>query len=401
MTAAPVLAVLPLPRSAAEREPIAEVADALWVRASSLAQQQLTLAPTMRSYDYVPDEDLLRSARRNTLRVVAMLRGSVPTHLDVQEDERESSRQRALQGIAVDDLVFCYRLAMGALRDAFIEEAAAHRLPADMTLAVIRELWTVTDRYSTELITARTSVDAGIAMRQDRSRQVFLQRLLLGGLRSSELAISGARYGLSPEAEYWVVRARQCDKRTAEIIAHLERYAVGAPTAPLVGTSGRDVAALVRRRPAAFDEDMPMAVVGPVRVTGVQQAFGEAARLLCVARRYRRGGIVETGTLGLLVAVANEPEIGEALYGKYVAPIWAHGRSMAEVLLHTVSAFLDHNRAYQSTADSLNIHVNTLRHRLSRYEELIGETFGRPETAFEVWWAFRYARLRRETPKPA
>ena len=68
---------------------------------------------------------------------------------------------------------------------------------------------------------------------------------------------------------------------------------------------------------------------------------------------------------------------------------------MADVLLETVDVFLSHNRGYQSTADALNVHVNTLRHRLTRYEELIDDSFSRAETAFEVWWAFHYARIRR------
>jgi DNA-binding PucR family transcriptional regulator len=82
------------------------------------------------------------------------------------------------------------------------------------------------------------------------------------------------------------------------------------------------------------------------------------------------------------------------MYAKYIAPVSAGGGPMADVLLETVDAFLSRNRGYQSTADALYVHVNTLRHRLTRYEELIGDSFGRTETAFEAWWAFRYARFR-------
>ena len=283
---------------------------------------------------------------------------------------------------------------MGALRDAFIEGATAHGLPADVALAGTRELWAITDRYSNELVAARGHVEMRIARRQDRQRQTFLKRVLDGGLRPSELAVSGAQYGMSPDNFYWVFRASQ-DRPMPRLITHLERFAVGAPAAPLVCLSNGDVIGLARRRPTAFDDRTPITLVGPTPLTGISHAFAEASRLLDVAKRFGKAGLIENDSLGVLVAVANEPEIGEAMYAKYIAPVKARGGSMADTLLETVSAFLHHNRGYQRTADALNIHVNTLRHRLTRYEELVGDSFRRTETAFEVWWAFRYARIRR------
>jgi hypothetical protein len=373
---------------------IAAVADALWERAPALCEQQLALARTLRSYSKVTDDDLLRSARRNTLRVIAVLKGSPLLPTDAEEDERASSVQRALQCIDADDVMVCYRLAMGALRDAFIEEADAHGLPADVTLALTRELWAITDRYSEEIVAARGHVEIGIVRRQDRQRQTFLKRVLDGGLGPSELAISGAQYGISPDSFYWVFRASQ-DRPMPRLTTHLERFAVGAPMAPLVCLSNGDVVGLAPRRPTAFDNRTSIALAGPTRLTGVSVAFAEASRLLDIAKRFGKSGLIENESLGILVAVANEPEVGEAMYAKYVAPVFARGGSMADVLLETVDVFLSHNRGYQSTADALNVHVNTLRHRLTRYEELIDDSFSRAETAFEVWWAFHYARIRR------
>jgi hypothetical protein len=373
---------------------LAEVADALRERAPALCEQQLALARTFRSYDQVPDGDLRRSAHRNALRAIAVLSGASRLPAGAEEDERASGVQRALQGINAEDVVVCYRLAMGVLRDAFIEEAAAHGLPADITLAGTRELWAATDFYSGELVAARGRVESGIARHQDQQRQAFLKRVLDGGLRPSELAIGAARYGMSPDDSYRVFRAPR-DQSAPRLLAHLGQFAVGAPAAPLVCLSDGDVVGLARYRPAPFDDGTPIALAGPARLTELPLAVAEASRLLDVARRFGKSGVIENDSLGILIAVANEPEVGEAMYAKYIAPVFAGGGSMADVLLETVDAFLSRNRGYQSTAAALYVHVNTLRHRLTRYEELVGDSFGRTETAFEAWWAFRYAQFRR------
>jgi hypothetical protein len=369
------------------------VAEALGERASALCEQQVALARTFRSYDQVPDEDLRRSARRNVRRVIAVLTGPSQPLSGTDADERTSGVQRALQGVHADDVVVCYRLAMGVLRDAFIEEAMDHGLPADVTLAATRELWALTDRYSSELAAARGRVETGIARHQDRQRQAFLRRVLDGDLRPSELAISAARYGMSPDDFYRVFRARH-DQPTSSLLAHFGQFAVGAPLAPMVCLSHGDVIGLTRHQPAGFDDGTPVALAGPVRLTEIPLAVAETSRLLDIAKRFGKSGLIENDSLGILVAVANEPEVGEAMYAKYIAPVSAGGGPMADVLLATVDAFLSRNRGYQSTADALYVHVNTLRHRLTRYEELIGDSFGRTETAFEAWWAFRYARFR-------
>jgi hypothetical protein len=223
---------------------------------------------------------------------------------------------------------------------------------------------------------------------------VFLQRVMSGGLRPAEIALGGAQYGLTADGEYWAIKAGPVDRPTPGLISHLERFATGSPAASLVSVADGDLIGIAARRPIPFDAITPIAVVGPVRLSGLPKAFAEAARLLDVAKRFSKGGIIEPSTLGVLLAVANEPELGESLYDKYVLRVVRDGGTMADVLLETVDAFLGQNRGYQSTAAALHIHVNTLRHRLGRYEELVGDTFSRPEVALEAWWAMRYADIR-------
>jgi DNA-binding PucR family transcriptional regulator len=55
----------------------------------------------------------------------------------------------------------------------------------------------------------------------------------------------------------------------------------------------------------------------------------------------------------------------------------------------TVAAFIEHGLNIKATAEALEVHQNTVRYRLGRFEELTGASLERPVTAFEVWWAMQ------------
>jgi DNA-binding PucR family transcriptional regulator len=42
------------------------------------------------------------------------------------------------------------------------------------------------------------------------------------------------------------------------------------------------------------------------------------------------------------------------------------------------------------------LHVNTVRYRLRRFEELTGTSLRRVEDLVQIWWALRRARLPRQ-----
>lgn len=62
-------------------------------------------------------------------------------------------------------------------------------------------------------------------------------------------------------------------------------------------------------------------------------------------------------------------------------------------LWHTLQRYLAAPGSLGSLADELGIHVNTLRYRLKRIEELIGRPLGQPETIAQLYLADRIDRL--------
>jgi PucR C-terminal helix-turn-helix domain len=381
--------------SGGQAEQLGLVAEKLRASADELAWRQVAVCRKFPSYDKVPNEDLHRSCLRNVLRVVETLHGRDILPAGVHEDEGKSSRRRAVQGVPAEDVVACYWAVLAVLRDEFIERASAAGIPSEMVLAGTRRLWDMTDRLSGVLIQARHDIDIDFARRDERQKLALLQRILNGNLLPSEVSHLGSAYGLEPDSEHWVFRARHPEGTTQSLSRHIELTCGGQHFPPLVGPIDGDLAGITCRRPSVNDGVTVLATVGPFPLTMLGQAFAECTRLLNVAVRYGKRGLVDRESLSVRIAVIEESEIGAALFHRYVATVLDSG-PMADLILESVQVYLAHNRRVQAAADALLIHGNTLRYRLDKYASLTGADLSNTEVIIEVWWALEYWQVRRD-----
>jgi hypothetical protein len=328
------------------------------------------------------------------IRVAEVLRGRRDLPPEVVEDEHQSGRQRAMQGIPGEDVVAAYRLVMAVVRDAFLESAMDSGVHFETVLRGTRQLWELTDSLSNELIAVRRHIDSEIARREEQQRQTFLHRVLLGSLSAAEITQIGSAYNVLPDRDYWVLRARVAPDALPATIRLVEQFAVGRGVHAVAGPIDGDVGAIVSARPALPGLDGVGAMSGPVHAHSLSQAFAEATRLLNVAVRFRRTGLVDQSALSIRIAVVQQDELGEALYARYVAPVLAEV-ALAEQLLDTIAVFVEANCNIARGAAELCIHQNTLRNRVERFEEVTGTSLKTLETVFEVWWALQYWALRR------
>jgi len=365
-------------------------AERLRGRSAELVDRQMRVLRSFRSYDQVPDDDLERSCLRNVMRVVATLEQHDRLPPEIEEDERASGQRRALQGVPSDDVVEAYRAVLAALRDAFIEEASAAGAHPRDVLAGTRRLWDLTDKYSNVLVSARQQVEIDAARRDERHRIEFLQCLVAGTVDPAELIEGGAIHGVLPGKAYWVVRGRSSTGGSDRLSRHLESSS--AVTRPLVAPIDGDVVGISSVRPAPLAEAV-IAVAGPAKLADLPHAFAEATRVLNVAIRYGRTGIVDSSALSVRIAVEHHAELGEQLFRRYIANVRARSGAPEE-LLHTVQTYLRHRRSVPETARALSLHENTVRYRLERYQKITGADFADTDALVEVWWALEYATIR-------
>ena len=376
-------------------ERLSEIAEQLRTSAEELAWRQIWVCRKVPSYDDVPDEDLHRSCWRNVLRVVETLNGRDILPTEISEDEAKSARRRAVQGVPAEDVVACYWAVLAVLRDEFIARAGAARVPSEVILAGTRRLWDMTDRLSGVLMQARHDIDIDLARRDERQKLAFLQRVLNGSLLPSEVVQFGTAYGLEPDSEHWVFRARHPQGIPQSLSRHIELTCGGDHFAPLVGPIDGDLAGITCQRPSVNDGLTVLATVGPGPLPMLAQAFAECTRLLNVAVRYHKHGLVDRQSLSVRIAVVEESDIGAALFDRYVATV-LDTCPMADLILRSVQAYLANHRRIQAAADALLIHGNTLRYRLEKYTSITGADLTDTEVIIEVWWALEYWQVRQD-----
>jgi len=109
-----------------------------------------------------------------------------------------------------------------------------------------------------------------------------------------------------------------------------------------------------------------------VAVTDLRRALRESASALRLARS--RGGVAGPEQLVSLDALL-EQQPADALnpfIEQLLAPIITADKEGRGDLMQTLAVFIEHDRQLQATAAHLYVHVNTVRHRLTRILELSG-----------------------------
>jgi hypothetical protein len=97
------------------------------------------------------------------------------------------------------------------------------------------------------------------------------------------------------------------------------------------------------------------------------------------------------GTHLLTLALTSRGAL-DTLHSGTLAPIAAYDRTHGTVLVETLAAFLDSNCAWQRTADALVLHVNSLRYRINRVEELTGRSMASMSDRVDLYLAIQALR---------
>lgn len=122
------------------------------------------------------------------------------------------------------------------------------------------------------------------------------------------------------------------------------------------------------------------------------ESYGEANLALGLARsRYEPGRVLTPEDLGFygLLARVTHTEALQSMVEVALGPlVHADARSGSEYV-KTLEAYLGHDRHLQRTATFLHLHVNTLRYRLNRIQDLLGVDLHDVDTRFLLELAVR------------
>ncbi|HWN32648.1 MAG TPA: helix-turn-helix domain-containing protein [Pseudonocardia sp.] len=298
---------------------------------------------------------------------------------------------QARLAVPVDQMLLAWRLGADVLVERGTEEAARIGLDDRQLLAFVRGTLASSDvgMITTARAHRRAELDRDREA-QDR-RASFVRAVLFGTGEPAELRAMAKGYGLDPGRRYLALRARAVAGGSWREVDRAVGLAESA-------RSGRGMSVLVDGDLAGFQLDPPgdadpgRAGVGPaVPLDRLAESFRLASRALDTLEAFGTAGTRDLADLGLRPAVAADADVGAALRRRYLEPLADSGSGVETVA--TLRAYLAAGSHVETAAERLHIHPNTLRYRLSRFEELARVSLRDPLVSFELWWALERASI--------
>ncbi|GGN49540.1 PucR family transcriptional regulator [Streptomyces albiflavescens] len=352
------------------------------------------------SYRAVPRELLDEIWHRHFQRALAVVReGTVPAPEDF--GEADVARDRVARGVPLSDGLRAFRRALSAIRDLFIAEATEHGVDAGLIVDRTKCLWELADVASLQIAAIHRQAEVASALLDARRRADFLRGLLYGTLSAAEIHSGAAIYGLDRSRPYRAIRAvPNGNVRPDALERCLQSPGRRNGRGALLTVLDEAVAGVVEAKPETGDLEVTAGLGPPTDLAAVHRSFRAAGRMLEAARAYGMRGVYDLSDLSWRVAVVAEPELAELLLDRYLRPLEAEGEFGA-LIEESVRGYLDRGRHIREVARSAHVHVNTVRYRLRRFEELTGTSLDAPDTAVELSWALAARELRTPPRGPA
>jgi hypothetical protein len=307
----------------------------------------------------------------------------------------ELGRKRARQGVPIDEMFLGWRIGLQVVLRHSRDVASRFGIDPSEMLELVQAFLASSDRAMAIAAHAHRGEELELARHDQETRTQLVKGILAGSMTPIEARAQAQARGLDPSADYRAVRARL---GPSAVRIELER-ALGfqetvLPRRGLCAIIGRDLAGFLRT-PAR--QEVPFAVgIGPPKpLESVGESFECATRALTTARAFGLVGVRSVESLGLLPAVVSDAEVGDALCQRYLDPLAGSTAEIATSLRVLFECEMQIDRA----AERLVVHPNTLRYRITRFEELTGGSLRNPTTAFEVWWALQRAHVREHDPE--
>ncbi|MBF8186500.1 helix-turn-helix domain-containing protein [Nonomuraea sp. K274] len=299
-------------------------------------------------------------------------------------------------------------IVLGELPGALVKACESRRLPLllaapDQSFGAITEVVTAegfaAERRGAERVRAQTLLDV---LGEIPPGEVSAHMRLLGadpGLPTTAMVVfrAGGEHDL-PE----VLHAGLARKGRHLIVG-------GSPGEATVLVNGRasrrsladELRALVAERPGLS------IAAGISEVAASVAQLGEALETARRGMESARGGqgpvsimsVADIASFDLLLA-SLPASVRRSFREHLLGPVVEYDARHGSELLRTLDIFLETCGSWQRTADELYVHVNTLRYRMQRIEELTGRRMSSMRDRTDLYLALRSGQAARDEPAP-
>ncbi|WP_327119562.1 helix-turn-helix domain-containing protein [Streptomyces sp. NBC_01341] len=343
---------------------------------------------------------------------------------------------RAEQGVPLDAVMHAFRMG-GAMVWQDLVDDTARRHPEDTRLLVhvAADVWNFVDEHCAVVAEAYRQAERRLSWRRENRQRLMTAALLDGTARIADLPDAALMLGLPVQGRYAVLAvtgpsrtphgAGRPPLTLAEGVPALWHTAGDVELAVLpLGTGALAAEAGVAGGEEGTDPSGAATAGGPGTDagTGPVDELAELAARLTVPPGTRVGissvvdGLASVGDARVLAETAlracpasggtvlldehlptalvvSSPGLGAALADRVFGQLDALDPADRDVLVETLTAWLDADGSAQRAGARLYCHRNTVLNRLRRFEQLTGRCLTRPTDAVEVSLALAARRL--------
>ncbi|MEU6106745.1 helix-turn-helix domain-containing protein [Streptomyces flaveolus] len=333
------------------------------------------------------------------------LRHSVTSLLDPR-GARDAARRcswrigttRAEQGLPLDALLHAFRLGGSLVWQRLVEETS-RTAPEDVRLLVhvAADVWNFVDEHCTLVADAYRQTEWQLSRRRENRARMLAAGLLDGTSRIADLPEAAQALDLPEQGRYVVVAVTGVNPARSAAV----RAAVVPDGTRVHWHTGAEVDyGIVLLGPG--DGELPVAgdgvpglrvgVGSPVEgLAAVGEARGLADTALAICPE--AGGSVRLADHLPAALVVAGPELGRALADRVLGPLLRLEPADRDVLLDTLTTWLDCDGSAQRAGERLYCHRNTVLNRLRRCEQLTGRSLARPADLVEITLSLTAHRL--------
>ncbi|WP_392669774.1 PucR family transcriptional regulator [Streptomyces sp. LN785] len=430
-------------RSLADRDAVAVLHRAARVLVEALPQLTDRLVEALREREPAYRTAIDADAAEIWQEVHNSLRHSVGSLIQPREfreaahrTSRRIGETRAEQGLPLDAVLHAFRMGGAMVWQGLVDETArCHPEDVRLLVHVAADVWNFVDEHCGIVADAYRRTEHRMAWRRENRQRLMVAALLDGTVQIAELPDAAAMFGMPENGRYAVLAItapRRAPHGTVRPAVTLPAgtdalWHPGADTEfavlPLTPGPGRPsvppseaAVPLGRSAPAepvtptaagpvSGDNGLAALAAGLTAPTGARigissvveglAAVGDARRLAETALRAcpADGGVVLLDEQLPAALVVSSPGLGAALADRVLGPLDRLDPADRDVLIETLTAWLDSDGSAQRAGARLYCHRNTVLNRLRRFEQLTGRCLTRPSDAVEIALALAARRL--------
>ncbi|WP_433343731.1 PucR family transcriptional regulator [Streptomyces sp. CA-253872] len=342
-------------------------------------------------YAVLTSEEIRSSARRFMDVVLAEL--SVPRSPEaaLRAVLADLAGERAARGMPPDVLARGYQWGTRAMLALVDEVGAAVGVPPALLIAAHDSAWEFTHEAAAIFTRVQRDLTLERAQFDAERREAFAAGLLGGTLAAERIGHEARLFGLVPQARHVALAARATAASDVDALRSAVAAALRLPAERLLFAQVGTVLGFIAPRAPDSVAGHLVAAGPPLPLDRLGTGFGEAVLALETARQFAMSGLVRLSGLGPRPLVLSDPHTAESLSARHLAALDGAGRSSTEIE-RTTRVYLACDQDVREVARRLAVHPNTVRYRVSRFQELTGLNLRRTEDLVTSWWLLNRRR---------